>query len=151
MPKATTSQSNTFSNSRWNAFTKAHVKIQKAVSRDYKPVHRRDHGHHSRIVPDNIIHHIDSGGGGFQITLEAADKSWPGFAKFAEAGIDINDFRCEWCNAELVVDASRIREHMKPHVGQRKMMKTGNTGIFNITLVHGERTMVSDQELIDAA
>ena len=151
MPKATTPQSTTPPNPRWNAFTRAKVHIKSVVSRDYHPIHRKDHGHHARIAPDNIVHHIDSGGGGFQMVLEHSDKPWPGFAKLAEDGIDINDFRCEWCNGELVVDASRIQQHMKPHIGQRKMMKTGNTGIFNITLVHGERTMVSDQELIDAA
>ena len=152
MPKATTPQSTTPPNPRWKAFTRANVRIKQIVSRGYAPVHNRDRGHHARIVPDNIVHHInEKSGGGFQMILEHSDKPWPGFAKLGEQGVDINDLRCEWCNDELVVDATRIQQHMKPHIGQRKMMKTGNTGIFNITLVHGERTMVSDQELTDAA
>jgi hypothetical protein len=118
----------------WLAFVKAKLYPKEIICLGYHPVHPRDMSCHTRLPRsvDTMLAHIPEHLGGFKITLKESDKEWPGWAKLAESGVELQDFRCDVCDEIIPLSTQRILSHMKAHSGKTRRVRSG--GEYLLTL-----------------
>lgn len=118
----------------WLAFVKARLHPKEILCLGYHPVHARDLSCHTRLPrsADTMFNHIPEHGGGFKLTLKESEKEWNGWAKFAESGVELQDFRCDVCDEVIPLSTQRILSHMKAHSGKTRRVRPG--GEFLLTI-----------------
>jgi hypothetical protein len=79
-----------------------------------------------------MLAHVPEHGGGFKLTLKESEKEWPGWARLAETGVELQDFRCDVCDETIPLSTQRILSHMKAHSGKTRRVRPG--GEFLLTL-----------------
>lgn len=95
---------------------------------------------------DDLIRHMDGDHGGsyfisfregFQQDPIGASsvrqgRHWDGWAELEAAGVEIKDFRCDVCNAEIKINSRSILKHIRPHSGKISRSRPG--GDFWLTI-----------------
>ena len=140
----------TFTN--WGAIAKSRLVPTFMKCDGYLPMHPHNNGCHTTLPhkPHIFAAHLDGGhGGGIFIsfrdnykndmigvnlgsTIKQSEKEWLGWDEFRKEGLEIKDFRCDVCNAEIKLNPNAILKHCKPHQGKTSRLRPG--GDFWITL-----------------
>ena len=60
-------------------------------------------------------------------------RNWDGWAELEAAGVEIKDFRCDVCNAEIRVNSRSILKHIRPHQGKISRSRPGGDFWLTIT------------------
>ena len=121
----------------WEAFAKAGLAPIQLSCSAYKPIHLHDASCHSKLLfkAENLKRHIEGEhGGGFQLEVKYTDSKTPHpfWADLSNNGLELHDFRCDICDAQLRVHPSSILPHMKAHGGKTRRVYPG--GKFNLTI-----------------
>jgi hypothetical protein len=122
---------------RWEAFEQARLFPEEITCIGYQPVHRADNSCHTRLrSADQIIDHVNAEhGGGFSMKFRQTDgENWSGWRKLAEAGIEIQDFRCELCDRQVPLNAQQLVRHLKIHPSKIKNLYAFVQRTFDMTL-----------------
>lgn len=134
MAALTEEVSKTYTN--WKAFDQASLAPAEIRCDGYLPVHPSNEGCHTVVKNDNvdtIINHLENHGGGFVVKMRYTEKSkTPIWSNLQNAKIEIHDFRCEWCNADVKLNPQHLRKHMEPHLGGNR--RIGGNKLFFVTL-----------------
>lgn len=137
----------------WAVFDKAQLVPTEITCLAYREFHPHDGACHTRLPIDGdvVLNHVQGQcGGGFQFRLKESPRPWSGWKKFAEAGLELLDFRCEVCNDRLPLNVARIREpHMKPHSGKFRRVFPDFHSVFNLTLGY-RQPVPTDEEAYEA-
>lgn len=110
------------------------------------------------LKAENLIAHLDNGHGGHFFMSFRDDfvnspyaespvklhRSWSEWKKLEEEGIELRDFRCDVCNAELRLTSRSIAPHLRPHAGKSSRRRPG--GDFNFTLSRQFAIDVEEEE-----
>lgn len=88
----------------------------------FKSTHPSDLSCHTNFAPstENILRHMDPlhGGGWFRIKFRISDgKKSPIWRELEEAGVELQDFHCPHCRADIAVSPRRILYHLQNHPG----------------------------------
>jgi hypothetical protein len=108
----------------WEAFNLAQVIPTTITCQDYQEYHAVDQSCHSRLKldADAVIRHMDpdhSPGAGFQFILRRSDsKTWPGWDKLKDAGVEIHHIQCTVCHKDIALNPRTILKHMQSHSGR---------------------------------
>src|SRR5690242_19780677 len=106
----------------WDLFTRARFVPVDITCSAYKPVHLSDPSCHTRlpIRSENVVTHIlHEHSGGFVMKFRKGEgRTWPGWKELRDAGVHIQDFRCNVCDHQLPINERAIDTHMKPHRGK---------------------------------
>lgn len=119
----------------WNVFVKAQLVPKRMVCEGYGPQHRFDQGCHSNLLltAEAVERHLDADhGGGYRIFLRKGDIPWKGWLEFQDKGLEIHDFRCEICDAEVPLTPQHIFKHMESHTGKMKRPRQGGEYLITI-------------------
>ena len=119
----------------WGVFVKAQLVPKRVVCEGYLPTHRYDSGCHSNLLltAEAVERHLDADhGGGYRLFLRKGDIPWKGWLEFQDKGLEIHDFRCEICDAELPMSAGHILKHFESHTGKMKRSKPGGEFLMTI-------------------
>lgn len=92
----------------------------------YKGSHPSDLSCHTSIVPtiDNVLRHADPqhGGGWFRIKFRVSDtKKAALWRELEQAGVELKEFYCPHCEADVPLTARRIMYHLNPHPGRNRV------------------------------
>lgn len=92
----------------------------------YRGSHPSDLSCHTAFVPtiENVLRHADPqhGGGWFRIKFRVSDsKKSPLWKGLEEAGIELKEFYCPHCEADVPLTPRRIIYHLNPHPGRNRV------------------------------
>ena len=130
----------------WTAFEKAGLFPVEVWCEGYQPCHPRNNGCHTRLqvrrkneetgkwedYSEPMIQHVKNEHGvreygtGFKVKFRRTEgKPWAGWAQLKDAGLEIQDFRCDHCKAQVAVRPADILWHMNPHAGALRKSVVG--------------------------
>jgi|WetSurMetagenome_2_1015567.scaffolds.fasta_scaffold291146_2 hypothetical protein len=151
MPKidaAPTGETKIESFTNWKAFKEAGLRPTNITCNGYKPVHLVNEGCHTNLILEaqTLKNHLDGQhGGGFYLQLEQHSKVWPGWEQFAALGVELHDFRCDVCDAELKISPQSIVKHLRNHMNKNRRMEKG--GRFVMTIGYGKPESTDEDTL----
>lgn len=119
-----TSESKTIT--KWSVFEEAGFIPIQVKCDGYENFHDSSLSCKTSVVPSskNIIGHMDPdhGGGWFKIKLGRSDvKKSPIWKELADAGVEIQDFKCPHCRQQVEVSPRRISYHLGMHPGATRV------------------------------
>jgi hypothetical protein len=146
MPSPT--KTTTFTN--WSALEKAGLAPTEILCQGYHPLHPGDMSCHTRILLNAEAirrHAVDlDHGGGFTLRLRRTEKPVKIWQDLAASGLEVHDFRCDVCDAQVPLHPQHILKHLKNHVG--KFRRTAEGGAFHMTVA--TTPPVQDEEDLSA-
>jgi hypothetical protein len=122
----------------WRALEDAGFIPVRLQCQSYQPVQPVDGSCHTNILPtgENAKAHLaeeHGSGGGFTVVMRISDgKKSKFWRELADQKIELQDFRCDVCDAQLPLVARRISPHFKAHPGKSRQARPGGT--FHMTL-----------------
>lgn len=133
----------------WKALGESGLKPTYIRCDGYRPVHIYNNGCHTALSldPEKLAKHLDGDhGGGYFISFREGiqtdpigasqvrtGRHWDGWEKFEELGLEIRDFRCEICDAEIKINSRSILKHIRPHSGKYSRARPGGDFWLTIT------------------
>lgn len=129
----------------YKAFEDAHVIPGQVLCEGYSPRHAVDSACHTRfpLNGENIKRHIDGGcGGGFRFNIKKIkDRTSPFWKSLKDTGLDIQELRCDHCQAVIPLTATSINLHLIPHRGKNR-----STAVATQLLI----TFIKEQTILEA-
>ena len=111
----------------YKAFNDANIIPGRLVCEGYAPRHAIDIACHTSIpiTGENVKRHVDADhGAGFRIRVKRIkDRTSPFWPSLKEQGLEIQELRCEHCDAVIDVSATRMLLHFSPHKGKNRRSK----------------------------
>lgn len=134
---------------KWEAFADAGLAPQTIICQDYFPAQLADTSCHTRLLlrPESVVGHMNpehGSGGGFSFHLRRSEKRSPFWEGLKALGVELHDFRCDVCDAELPLVPRKILKHMDSHSGKMRIARQGGT--FLMTLRFDEPEGRDDDE-----
>jgi hypothetical protein len=120
---------------QWEIFSKMGLRPKTITCQGYFPVNSHDVSCHTRLPHDASVvqRHVDSDhGGSFEFTLRQSETPWEGWRNLQELGLELLDFRCGTCLAEVNLTMQAISKHMKSHINANRRMASGGVFRFNL-------------------
>lgn len=107
----------------WRMFEEAGFIPFSIKCEGYKGNHPADLSCHTNIVPtlENVLRHRDPqhGGGWFKIKFRVSEtKKSPLWKGLEEAGVELKEFYCPHCEADIPLTPRRIIYHLNYHPGR---------------------------------
>lgn len=148
----------------WNIFnkTKLHPTYMRCESNSAHTGYNS--GCHTQLpfIAKSYVSHLDNGhGGGIFIsfrenfksdmigaqtasTIAQRPEAHPIWDEFKEHGIELRDFRCDVCDAQIKLNPNVILRHCKPHTGKSTRLRPG--GDFWLYISHDYAAGMEDEE-----
>lgn len=110
----------------WRMFEEAGFIPAQIKCEGYKGYMPADLSCHTVFAPttENVLRHInpDHGGGWFMIKFRVSEsKKSPIWRGLEEAGVELKEFYCPHCEADVPLTPRRIIYHLNPHPGRNRV------------------------------
>ena len=122
----------------WENFVNSNIVPVRIKCQDYQPVMMQDSSCHTNLPlkAQSILAHMapeHGTGGGFLFTLRhRPGQKWEGWKDLLAAKVELFDFRCDICDAQLELAPRKVIKHLQAHAGKSRMARPG--GAFAMTL-----------------
>ena len=129
----------------WQNFVNSNIVPVRIKCQDYQPVMMQDSSCHTNLPlkAESMIGHMQpehGTGGGFLLQLRhRPGQKWPGWQTLLDAKVELHDFRCDVCDAQLDLAPRKVIKHLQAHAGKSRQARPGGAFAMTLRFNHPDR------------